>query len=267
MNLLRWILPVFLIGVFWWRWKLPAGFILATGVLSEAVLLFLIPENPALPWPVHALIAGSVPLCVIFLGCMFLFFRDPERNIPSDPNTILSPADGIVRYIRSFSPDGRIDIEKKGRLIPVHDIVKSDPPVRDGLHVGIEMRVTDVHVNRIPIDGVLVRQTRYPGAFKSLRDIRAVTENERLVTRIDHPDQPVVVVQIASRLVRRIVSYCREGQFVARGQRMGAIRFGSQVDLIFPRIPGQSVLVREGQRVRAGETRIAGRPRSRMGQP
>ena len=88
-------------------------------------------------------------------------------------------------------------------------------------------------------------------------------QNERLTTVIERDGLQVAVVQITSRLVRQIVSFVEEGQQVTLGQRIGVIRFGSQVDVVVPARPDLEVRVRPGMRVRAGESAIAVIPASR----
>jgi phosphatidylserine decarboxylase len=125
--------------------------------------------------------------------------------------------------------------------------------------VGISMVFTDVHVNRTPIQGVLTFACHKPGKFLSLRREEALNLNERQTLIIENhsEDMHVMMVQIASRLVRQIVAYIREGQSVARGQRVGMIRFGSQVDLFLPVCKVSQPEVKIGQRLQAGITVIA----------
>jgi phosphatidylserine decarboxylase len=123
--------------------------------------------------------------------------------------------------------------------------------------IGIAMSFLDVHVQRAPIAGRITFQQHIPGRFASLRRPEAVFENERTTTLFERGGLQVATVQIASRLVRRIVSFVKVGQDVALGQRFGAIRFGSQVDLVLPVVDSVRIVVRPGQRVRAGTTVLA----------
>ena len=95
------------------------------------------------------------------------------------------------------------------------------------------------------------------GGFGSLRDPENLRRNERNTIVLSGKCGEVAVVQIASRLVRQIVSFVEVGDSVEAGQRIGVIRFGSQVDLVLPARDGIEVLVEPGQRVRAGETVVA----------
>jgi phosphatidylserine decarboxylase len=123
--------------------------------------------------------------------------------------------------------------------------------------IGIAMNFLDVHVTRAPLSGRVELLEHFPGRFGSLRKPEMVFENERATTVISGSDLQVVVVQIASRLVRQIVSFVGKGQIVSAGQRIGAIRFGSQVDLVLPLEAGLRVLVSPGDRVQAGTSVIA----------
>ena len=89
-----------------------------------------------------------------------------------------------------------------------------------------------------------------------MRNIKSIFQNERVTTVIDQGGFQIGVVQIASRLVRQIVSYHREGDWVQKGQRIGMIKFGSQVDVVLPKLTGLEILVLEGETVKAGETII-----------
>ena len=119
------------------------------------------------------------------------------------------------------------------------------------------MTILDVHVNRIPVQGQVIALKHKPGQFMSLRKEQAIVKNERLTTIIDQGDFTVAVVQIASRLVRKIQSYLEEGQKVKLGQRLGMIKFGSQVDLVIPHIQGLRINVKPGDAVKAGVSIIA----------
>jgi len=154
------------------------------------------------------------------------FFRDPEREIP--PEGIVSPADGVVRFIEDDGKNTRI---------------------------GVFMNIHDVHVNRAPISGRVVDIRHvfgsYIPAFKKDSE-----RNERTYMTIESPIGNVEVVQIAGALVRRIVTYVNEGDFVKKGERIGMIRFGSRVDVILPS-DRVKVIAEKGDRVKAGESVIA----------
>lgn len=147
--------------------------------------------------------------------------------------------------------------EKEGRTFSLTDFVGSDILPREGVLIGLSMNFFDVHVNRAPIDGRICLVRRIAGSFLSLKNKEALTQNERALTVIDNGLFKVGVVQIASRLVRKIVPYVSEGSVIRRGDRIGMIRFGSQVDLLLPSLSGLQVVVGCGERVQAGTSVIA----------
>ncbi len=226
------------------------------GALTAAVVLAL-----SRLWPLGlpgAVLAEAVAIPLI-AGSLLLwrFYRDPERRCPCDEGAVLSPADGTVLYVKRIEAAEVPFSEKNGRKYRLDDLIRARAAVPGGYLIGIGMSFLDVHVNRAPIAGRVTMLKRIPGLFVSLKRKEAVLQNERMVTLLDNGALRVGVVQIASRLVRRIVPFLREGQQVGQGARIGAIRFGSQVDLILPDSPGLRVRVRPGQAVRAGLTVIA----------
>ena len=119
------------------------------------------------------------------------------------------------------------------------------------------MNYLNVHVNRAPIAGKNSFLKHIKGKFVSLKRKDAVIENERVLTVIDNGHFKVGIVQIASRLVRKIVSYLQEGQEIQKGQRIGIIRFGSQVDLVLPELASLQIQVALGTKVKAGISILA----------
>jgi phosphatidylserine decarboxylase len=168
----------------------------------------------------------------------------------------VSPADGRIIYIRKVKK-GTIPQSIKGRSnIKLPELTKTEILNGDACLIGIMMTLLDVHVNRAPIAGKIVLNNRFHGKFLSLKDHSAVTENERNTIIFEADAMLVAIVQIASKQVRKIVSYVREGEDVRIGQRVGAILLGSQVDVILPK-QCVEIVVKEGQQVHAGETIIA----------
>jgi phosphatidylserine decarboxylase len=124
------------------------------------------------------------------------------------------------------------------------------------LRVSIFLSVFDVHINRAPVAGRVVRSLYVPGSFLNAASDKASEENERRSIVIDAgPDGEIAIVQIAGLIARRIVTFVAEGDCVGVGQRVGLIRFGSRVDLFLP--PGRGTLVAVGQRAVGGETVLA----------
>jgi len=143
------------------------------------------------------------------------------------------------------------------RNFPLKDFVQADVFPTGGYLVGISMNFLDVHVNRAPIDGKVSLIRHIQGGFTSLKKKEVVIQNERALTVIDNGHFKVGVVQIASRLVRKIVLFLREDHEIHRGERIGMIRFGSQVDLILPDLPYLRIEVGPGTEVKAGISVIA----------
>ena len=157
------------------------------------------------------------------------FFRDPERAIPSDPHAIISPADGLIVQLAEEDFAGR--------------------PVR---RLSIFMSPLDVHVNRAPIAGSIKAIDYKKGSFKVASKDLASIENEQNVFTLEGPQGVVVVKQIAGLLARRIVFWKRLGDTLARGERVGMIKFGSRVDVLVA--PTVEWCVKVGDRVRAGSS-------------
>ncbi len=161
------------------------------------------------------------------------FFRDPERVTNAGDADLVSPADG--------------------RIIAI-DRMEADPLARRPcLRVSIFMSVFDVHVNRVPVSGV-VQEVRYrKGTFLAANLPRASRENEQNWVRIlSDGGQEVVMTQVAGLIARRIVCWPRAGDRVEQGERFGMIRFGSRMDVFVP--VESEVLVSMGQHVYGGET-------------
>jgi len=204
-----------------------------------------------------AAIASILTLLLTAAAIAYRFYRDPERRIADRDGVIVSPADGEVLYVHESRGDALPVSSKNGRPYTLQELTKTRLAPEDAVVVGIGLSLLDVHVNRAPIAGRISLLRRFPGQFGSLRRPEMVFDNERATIVIDRADLQVAVVLIASRLVRRIVAYVSEGENVALGQRIGMIRFGSQVDLVLPAREDLSVAVRPGQRVKAGESTIA----------
>lgn len=211
-------------------------------------------------------------LIILFLYWRFFqFFRDPERKIPAG-NNIVSPADGTVVYVKLVKK-GQVPISiKKGRDIKITDLLKSESLIKeeDVIMVGIFMHPTSVHINRSPISGKVVNIRKYRnknlpmtimwwrvllGLLPYEKGSSHILENERNVILIEGV-VPVYVVQIADIYVNKIVCNVVENQIVEKGQKIGAIIMGSQVDLLLPARQGLRVVVKEGDSVKAGESII-----------
>ena len=242
-----------------WKWELGVGraalTVLALCAASGAALAALGSDSPgAVP---AALAVCALSLCLAAAIVLYRFYRDPERSPPGESDVIVSPADGRVIYVRA-SADGKLPVSRKnGREYTLEELTKTPLAAGEAVVVGIALNFLDVHVNRSPIAGTVMFQQHHRGAFRSLKHTESLFENERATTVIESEGRQVAVVLIASRLVRRIVSYIRAGDHVAVGQRIGAIRFGSQVDLVLPAEWATQLCVGVGDRVSAGESVVA----------
>ncbi len=202
-------------------------------------------------------ISWGLALMGVFGFLAYRFYRDPERAVPQRDDVVVSPADGKVIYIHE-SKNGVLPVATKhGHDYTLHELTKTPFYTDDALVIGISMSFLDVHVNRAPIAGSVIQQRHFPGHFNSLRLTEAEFENERATTVFGQGDFQVAAVQIASRLVRQIVSFVKEEQVLTLGQRYGMIRFGSQVDLVLAARADVKIAVRPGDIVKAGESVLA----------
>lgn len=172
-------------------------------------------------WPVAALFAAVAMF-------MAYFFRDPERRIPSDPDVVVSAADGRVT---------RIDENENGKTVSVF------------------LSPLDVHINRSPIAGRIAKVEYVKGRKGPATANQASFVNERNSLTIEGEKMTVVCTQIAGILARRIVCWNKQGDELGLGQRFGLIKFGSRTDLLMP--GNVQIAVNIGDRVVGGETIIA----------
>jgi phosphatidylserine decarboxylase len=209
------------------------------GVIAVAISLvpLLILDWEIIGWPMLLLAIG-----------VFAFFRDPERVVPQADNAIVAPADGLVSMITTMEPPPELRID--------------DGSGREGLPAGpvtrvsIFMSVFDVHINRAPVAGTIRRLVYVPGKFVNADLDKASEENERQQILIERADGIAIgFTQIAGLVARRIVPFVKPGDTVAKGQRVGLIRFGSRVDVYLPAGTAPKVLM--GQKCVAGETVLA----------
>lgn len=203
------------------------------------------------------LIAGSQAVILSLIAILVLFFRNPDRKPPVEGDIIVSPADGIVKYVKEIHNQEFPFVLKNRKVIPLREFIGSDVISGNHIQIGIGMTLLDVHVNRSPIDGKISLLRRIAGTYKSLKKISSLLENERVVAIIENDRIKVGLVLIASRLVRRICVYLSDAQDVVTGQRIGIIRFGSQVDVLIPRSNTLKVQVKQGDKVKAGLSILA----------
>ncbi len=243
-----------------WKWQLgvarTATAVTVMGLLS-GVIVVLLGDIVELSGAVTAVLVWVLTLTFALAVLLYRFYRDPQRLPPDGAGLIVSPAEGEVVYVQE-APSGILPVSSKlGRAYPLEELTRTPLRCQEAIVIGISMSFLDVHVNRAPIGGKVVFQRHFKGGFGSLKKPEMVLENERATTLIEGGGLQVAVVQIASRLVRQISSFVREGESVTLGQRIGVIRFGSQVDLVLPMHPGLRVTVRPREHVRAGQSIIA----------
>ena len=167
------------------------------------------------------------------------FFRDPERDIPSEEGSVVSPADGRI-----------IKIEQER----IGDRFKICP--QEAIKISIFMNVFNVHVNRVPASGKVLGVFYNPGKFFSADKDKASLENEQNALLIEAKNgKRFVVNQIAGLIARRIVCYTKEGAILEKGKRFGMIRFGSRLDVYLP--VDCKINVKIGDKVKAGSAILA----------
>jgi len=177
-------------------------------------------------WNVAAI---ALVLLALFV---FSFFRDPERAIPVEAGTVVSPGDGRVVVVT--------DEENAGR---------------PGKRISIFLAVWNVHVNRSPATGTIAKMEYRPGKFLAAMRERASVENEQNVFTLSTEAGEMVFKQIAGLIARRVVSWKKPGDRVLRGERIGLVRFGSRVDVWLPK--DAEILVKLGQNVKGGASVLA----------
>jgi phosphatidylserine decarboxylase len=178
----------------------------------------------------------GIPFWIAAAFCLY-FFRDPDREIPTGPVAV-SPADGKVVAVKVESPTVQ--------------------------RISIFLNIFDVHVNRTPIGGVIGKVQYQKGCFKVASREECSTVNEQNVVTVQDEGTSVVFKQIAGLIARRIVFTKKPGDRVATGERIGLIKFGSRMDVLFG--PEWEILAKPGQRVSAGSSVIARRVDRRVDQ-
>ena len=168
---------------------------------------------------------------------IFYFFRDPKRSIPAD-DFIVAPADGIITYIgETKSPLNDTDDKNTYKKISIF------------------LSIFNVHVNRMPVDGKIMKIKYFSGNFFNASLDKSSDKNERNIISIENNSQKYYVVQIAGLIARRIVCEVNENQELNKGDKLGIIKFGSRVDLYLPN--KCELLVAKDQNVIGGETIVS----------
>jgi phosphatidylserine decarboxylase len=181
-----------------------------------------------------------VAALVVIGGLIVWFFRDPHRAIPTEPGTIVAPADGKIVTIE------RIE----------HDEFVGGPAVL----VGIFLSIFNVHINRAPLAARVIGLTYTRGRFLNALKPQSVRENERLEVRLQSTQWPqyrMRLRQISGAIARRIVCWLKPGDDLAVGEQFGMIKFGSRTELILPDVPELNLMTKVGDKVRAGSSILA----------
>ncbi len=173
----------------------------------------------------------------VFISLFIIyFFRDPDRSNNAPDNAVITPADG--------------------KIIQIQHLENNNNPLEEpAIKISIFMSVFNVHVNRIPISGIIKEIAYYPGKFFSADLDKASEQNERNKITLQTPDsRNIVFIQIAGLIARRIACWVKKGDMMQTGQRFGLIRFGSRLEVF---LPGDAqITVQMHQKVKAGETII-----------
>jgi phosphatidylserine decarboxylase len=201
-------------------------------------------DRAAAPFVLIAVVPAAVAAWIAPIGVTLalaalpalvaLFFRDPERSPPADRTAVLAPADGTVLYAGPARP--------------------GEAPDGAWQQVVIFLSVLDVHINRTPVAGTVIRVDRVAGSFRAAFRADA-HRNEHSEIWLDHDGARIVTRQIVGVLARRVVCRLKPGDRLEPGARIGLMKFGSRMDVFVPTTA--EVLVKEGDRVRGGETVIA----------
>ncbi len=172
---------------------------------------------------------------VALIAYTFVFFRDPERATPADPDVVVAAADGVV--------------------VEIADLEETEVVRQTMRRVSIFLSVFDVHTNRAPIDGRVVYREHREGLCLDARNPNCSLQNEAMTWAFENPRATLVVRQITGAIARRIVGWSQVGDVLRKGERFGMIRFGSRTEVFLPLTA--TVLVKVGDRVAGGASAIA----------
>ncbi|NLL11232.1 MAG: phosphatidylserine decarboxylase family protein [Methanomicrobiales archaeon] len=227
----------------------------AVAIISAFAVFIVIRPHISGKWLFTGIVLVFLVIFLAFVMTMIRFFRVPRRRVSAGPGQIVSPADGRIIYIKKLTEREVPESVKKQKVSRLEELTKTSLLNDGGWHIGINMTPFDVHKNCAPISGEVILNRHFSGKFLSLKDEASQSENERNTCVVANEGVKIGIVQIASRLVRRIDSYVSEGEKVKQGDWIGMIRFGSQVDVIIP--ADFRVITETGRQVYAAETIIA----------
>lgn len=255
------------------RWKLWFGWLILTvGLLLLVSVLLLLRLSMVTDYFYHSLV------------------KDPPRRIPPG-NNIVSPADGTVNYIKEIKDGIMPEVVKKGVAIPLEELIKAEitQPIKKGYLIGIYMTTETVHITRVPVDGIYEKQIVFNGPHMSMNDMDKAVILTKMIPGLvtlkkllgcdpfsiekngdyilksaretsvfkDTQGSFVYVIRIADFWVGNILTWIEEKQKVTKGQKMGMVTWGSQVDICFTHKPGLKLNVKVGDYMYAGETILA----------
>ena len=199
------------------------------GLVATLILIYV-----ATRWDNKTAFVFGLVFALITVFVAF-FFRDPERSFDPQPGLVVSPADGKIVLIDT---------------LPGHDFVGPNT-----IQVSIFLSIIDVHVNRLPADGLIEYVKYNPGKFLAAYEDKASEVNEQTeIGMITDSGQRLSIKQIAGIIARRIVCRVQTGDRAVAGERFGLIRFGSRADVLLP--AGSRLAVKLGDRVKGGESPI-----------
>jgi len=199
-------------------------------------LFFLIFAASYIPEWCNYLIVGALTIITLWI---ISFFRDPYRKVPKNPKIVLAPADGKIT-----------DVER---------VEKNDFIGQKAVRIGIFMSIFDVHINRAPCNAKVEKITYRWGRHKNAMypGSGGVNESNELgLVRTENPQDRLIVRQISGAIARRIVCTPHKGESLTAGQKFGMIKFGSRTEIMFPLREQALLVVKIGDKVKAGETVI-----------
>jgi phosphatidylserine decarboxylase len=200
--------------------------------ITFLIMLLVICIHPGLT----ALIVIELILGLV-LAWLLSFFRDPARKVPQDKNALISPADGTITDIDYLEETSFI----KGRAV----------------RIGIFLSIFNVHINRVPCAVKIEKITYKKGEFRDARlavSSKINESNDIGMTRLDEPQDKLLVRQISGAIARHIVCQTEEGKTLSAGEQFGMIKFGSRTELYLPARDNTKIKVKIGDKVKAGLT-------------
>ena len=183
-----------------------------------------------------SLLATSAVILIVFWFFIIAFFREPKRAKIHDPELVFSPCDG--------------------RVVVTEVVYEDEYLKQEMLQISIFMSITNIHMNWLPVGGVIDYFKYHPGRFLIAWHPKSSTENERTTTVVRLKDgRKVLIRQIAGLIARRIVNYMKVDKSVEQNSVLGFIKFGSRVDILIPK--DSELFVEIGDPVIGSQTPIA----------